>query len=445
MEEFDNDYANRDNDTVSDENDEIVSDNQSADSDTAKSADVIFENVNNPVMPLPENPASSANKKGIKVFSLILALIILLAGIAAASYFAGKNYTDNKNNSVLNMQTKPSGNEKSANEIYNIVNKSVVGIAVYDSKNITEYASGVIFSEDGYIITNDHIYANTAAAKFKIYTYNGMVFDAKFVAGDSRTDIAVLKVDSTGFFPATFGNSEELNIGDYCAAVSKSTEPAADSSISLGNISVLNQRIQNDSSYSQKLIQTDAAINPASSGGALVNMYGQVIGIIYSKLDPSTYDGVGFAIPSLTVKSTVEALIADKKVTGRARLGISYNEIDAVTAAIAGTKTGLYIAEVSKDSNLYGKLNEGDIITSVNGIEIVKDDVILDIIEGKKPGDTISLTVLTSNNKTVKLEAKLLEYVGTSSYNQKKESDNGNDLPNASSDSDGTFDFPYGY
>ncbi len=400
-----------------------------------------------------ETVSEKQNKKGFKIFALLIIFALILTVVASLGYYAGKNAVSiSPKNPSLNLAAKPENNEKlSAEQVYEELNKSVVGIAVYDKEGIKGYASGVVYSEDGYIITNDHIYMETPSAKFKIYSYDGNIYEAKFVAGDTRSDLAVLKVDASGFYPATFGNSDELKFGEEVFAIGRPNDATASSSITGGYISFLNRRVANTTSYSSKLIQTDSAINPGSSGGALVNAYGQVVGITSSKLVGDEYEGVGYAIPTTTVKFVVEELINNGTVTSRAKLGVSYTEIDSVTAEINGSNiSGLKLAEINAESPLYGKASEGDIITGVNDIKILKGETILEIIEAAKPGDKVILTIYSAVSKTSKnIEVELLRAESTSSYEYESLKDN-NSKDNDSKDensknNNGTFDFPFGY
>lgn len=382
------------------------------------------------------------NKNGLKTFIILIVCAIVLCAVSASAYFLGKNNNGKTSfNGSLNLESKPSNtNVNSSQEIYEIVNKSIVGIVVYNEKGISGYASGVVYSEDGYIITNDHIYEDVANAKFKIYTFDGNSLNAEFIAGDTRSDLAVLKADTTGLFPATFGNSDELNFGEEVVAIGRPNDATASSSITGGIVSFINRRVSNSTSYASKLIQTDSAINPGSSGGALVNMYGQVVGITSSKLVGEAYDSVGYAIPTTTVKYVVEELIANKKVTTRAKLGITYTEINDVTAEINNsTVTGLLIADISDECSLNGKFIAGDIITEIDGVKITKGDIVLDKIESLKPGDKITLTIYVEKTGSYKsVEAELLLAESESSYN-------GETLNNENNNYNDTFDFPYGY
>ncbi len=395
-----------------------------------------FEEIKfSPVNPYEKKPMS----RGLKVFSLVLVAVILLSAACCGGYFMGKNSNlYGKNQTSVGLEAKPQkSDELTAAQVYEKVNKSVVGISVYNEKGLVSGASGVIYSKDGYLVTNDHIYSEIAAPKFKIHTYDGKEYSAEYVAGDTISDLAVLKIKGGSFTPATFGNSSDIIFGESVVAVGRPNDPTDKSSISKGIISAVSKRVQTTSNYSASLIQTDSAINPGSSGGALVNMYGQVIGITSAKLAGVEYDAVGFAIPTVMMKRVVEQLISDGGVKDRAKLGISYTAIDSITAEVKGySATGLGIVSVSEDSDLYGKVNAGDIITHVNGNEIKSDEFVLDFIENSKAGDTATFTVLfAKSNRSKDFTVKFKSNVGQSSYQK---------ADNSSDNSDKTFDFPNG-
>lgn len=397
-----------------------------SETDTADMPEVDTENTeNNPSTDLPIffiEPQTVSKKKldkGLKVFAAILAVTVLISACSLGGYFVGRNSVIKNNTNVeLNLQAKPTNtDEYTAAQVYSVVNKSIVGIVVYNAEGKSASASGVVYSEDGYIITNDHIYASIPSPKFKIYTYDGSEYDAKFIAGDNRSDLAVLKVDTSGFFPAVFGNSQELLIGENVVAIGRPSTAQTESSITTGIVSLTERRLAITSSYSTKFIQTNAAINPGSSGGALVNMYGQVVGITSSKIANTDYEGVGFAIPTTEVKKVVESLIKTGEVANRAKIGISYYAVDSVTAEINKIPAkGLYVDSVTNDSKFFGKLSQGDIITHLNGVEIDSDTDVLNFIDGAKPGDTITFTVLTAKNATKTVTGELIKAETQSSY-----------------------------
>ena len=379
-------------------------------------------------------------KKGLKIFTLCIVFLLVTMLATVVGYYFGHNQNAFLNNSgvELDLAAKPKDTDQyTPAQVYDMLDESVVGIMVYNSSGIGSEASGVIYSEDGYIVTNDHIYSEVPNAKFKVYTHDGKEYDAEYVAGDSISDLAVLKIKNANvkFKVPEFGNSKELVCGENVVAIGRPSDATDNSSITSGIISLTKRRVQTTSSYSANLIQTDSAINPGSSGGALVNMYGQVIGITSSKLAGVDYDAVGFAIPTTTVKRVVDQLISEGKVVDRAKLGISYVEITSVIAELQGSgDVGLHIATVSSDSDLSGKVFEGDIITHINGTKITNDDIVLDVIEECKAGDKIKLTIINSNGVSTVYDVTLKSNIGESSYVSEGSNSSGG----------GTFDFPSG-
>ena len=382
---------------------------------------------------------------GLKVFAFIMAVVLVLTTACMAGYFLGKNsasgtYLGNKIS--VGLDAKPTKtDELTAPQVYEKVNPSIVGIRVYNDSGVGANASGVIYSQDGYIVTNDHIYSEVGAAKFKIYTHDGKEYDAVYVAGDVVSDLAVLKIEKGKFTPAKFGDSEQLIFGENVVAIGRPNGASNPSSITKGIISATNRRVQTTSNYSSRLIQTDSSINPGSSGGALVNMYGQVVGITSSKLASVEYDAVGYAIPTTVMKRIVEELIQKGNVVSRAKLGITYTAIDSVTASISEYKyEGLYVQSVAEDSDLYGKVNAGDVITHINGIKVTSDNIVLDIIEQSKAGDKINVTYINKNGNSKTISAVLRANIGESSYSKNEQPPTAS-MPNKN---DGTFDFPFG-
>lgn len=385
--------------------------------------------------------------KGLKVFCLVMAAVILLAATTAGGYFIGRESVSNNyigNKVTVGLEQKPTNKEMSTPaQVYQMLDESIVGIRIYNEAGQMGDASGVIYSSDGYIVTNDHIYSEVGAPKFKVFTHDGTEYDAVYVAGDTVSDLAVLKIENgNNFKAATFGDSEQLINGENVVAIGRPNDATDNSSITSGLISLTRRRVKTTSNYTASLIQTDSAINPGSSGGALVNMYGQVIGITSSKLAGVEYDAIGFAIPTKTMKRVVEQLISKGKVVDRAKLGITYTEVNSVTAEIEQYEAvGLLVVSVSEDSDAFNKIGEGDMITHVNGIKISNDDIILDVIEDCKAGDTISLTVVTKDGDEIDCKIKLRANIGESSYSESigEREDQKNQESNG-----GKFDFPFG-
>lgn len=407
--------------------------------------------------PFSQPPKQRNSKTGLKVFCVILAVAVLLSVGVGVGYIAGGNRdlrNDKSQNTfgapggtvVIEQGTVPTkdGVEKGADGKYTaegvaeIVSDSVVNIIVYnDSGNSSAIASGVIMNDEGYILSNDHIYSDTPNAKFAITLNNGKCYEADYVAGDSRSDLCVLKMkDAKDLTPAVFADSKQLKTGDDVVAIG--SPYGLTGTVTKGIVSAPSRRISfsstvngNTSKYSMRVIQTDTPLNSGNSGGALVNMYGQVVGISSSKIVLSGYEGLCFAIPANDAIKTAKSLIENKKVVGRARLGITYTEISAAKALVNKLPTGLMIQSVDIDSDLYNSgLKQGDIITEINGTTITTADIALDIIDDSSAGDSMTLKVyVASTGKYKKLTAKMLEDKSVSSYSTQEQQTTTSSLP----------------
>ena len=283
------------------------------------------------------------------------------------------------------------------------VRPSVVGIVAYvpTSGGFYDYGntlgqsegSGIIMSADGYIITNAHVV--TGATGIKVVLNNDEEYDAKLIGSDSATDLAVVKIEAGNLTPAEFGDSSSLEVGEYVAAIGNPGGLMLSNSMTQGIVSGINRPLNSgDGGYTMNFIQTDAAINPGNSGGALVNEYGQVIGINSVKIAQTEYEGLGFAIPISDAKPIVDDLIAHGKVTGRVRLGVEGREIDEMTARYNSVPMGFQVFKIDPNSDMASKgVVAGDIITKIDGKEITSQSTIREYLRDFKPGDKVSLTV----------------------------------------------------
>lgn len=284
-------------------------------------------------------------------------------------------------------------------QVISSVSDSVVSITVYSSSGSAgAIASGIIMDKDGYILTNDHIYSEVPNASFLITLNSGTEFKASFVSGDKKSDLAILKIDNpSGLSPATFA-TESVKTGQEVLAIGASA--GLDGSVTQGIVSAVDRRVSNGTS-SEKFIQTTAAINPGTSGGALVNMSGQVVGICSSKYASTDIDNVCFAIPTTRALGVIDQLKTYGKVTNRARLGITYTYVNTVAAELKDVPTGLLVKSIDRDSSLKNSgIKENDIITQVDDTDIVSADQVLDIVEKAQIGDQVKLTVYSSETGT---------------------------------------------
>lgn len=270
--------------------------------------------------------------------------------------------------------------------------------------------SGIIMSEDGYIITNAHVVEG--ATSLKVMTSDGETYEAQLVGSDTVTDLAVVKIDATGLTAAEFGSSEDLRVADKVMAIGNPGGHELSSSVTIGYVSALNRAIANNTTgYTMEYIQTDAAINPGNSGGALINEYGQVVGINSAKISATGYEGLGFAIPIDTAQPIISDLIQYGYVKDRAVLGISGQFIDSMTGRFYGLPQGEYVAQLNSNEAQASGLQVGDVITAIDGQQLDSESTLRSAILSKKPGDTVTLQVYRSaTQKSATVELKLSEY-----------------------------------
>ena len=276
--------------------------------------------------------------------------------------------------------------------------------------------SGIIISEDGYIVTNQHVI--DSATSLKVVTSDGLTYEAKLVGEDTQTDLAVIKIESeTPFTPAEFGSAEDLKVAEEVMAIGNPGGLQLNSSVTMGYVSALDRQITtSDTGYTIECIQTDAAINPGNSGGALVNMQGHVVGINSSKIVATGYEGLGFAIPSDTVQPIVSDLIEFGYVKDRPSAGFFGQYIDYMTARFYGLTQGYFVDVVSSEAAADSGLQRGDVITAIDGTQITADTTITTYIADKKPGDMVILTVdrAATGESDLKIELTLSENTGIS-------------------------------
>lgn len=375
--------------------------------------------------------------KGLKVFLWTfgvivgLAVLFLLSAITASylknnniNLFSSQGSQVSGNTPTLNTKDRTEDeNAMSAQEVYAKVAPSIVGIVTYNpSKGLISsgagQGSGIIMTEDGYIITNAHVIGNSNKYNVTVVIDN-KEYQAKVVGFDVRTDLAVVKIDANGLSPATFGNSDQLAVGEWVLAIGNPGGLEFSNSLTRGLVSALNRSLKSENSSvnsSSKFIQTDAAINPGNSGGALVNMYGQVIGINTAKV--KDFEGMGFAIPINTAKSVVDDIINKGYVSGRVKLGISVRPVSAYEAHINNVPQGILILEINEGSNLISQgVKVGDIITKMDGVNTTNTSDLYGELNKHKAGDTVSLTLyrqsaLSGQSTTLDVKVTLQEDKG---------------------------------
>ena len=286
------------------------------------------------------------------------------------------------------------GKELSLQELYDQCSKSIVAIKGYqDGVDGYYWGSGIILSEDGLILTNTHVIENCDTASVTLYDNSS--YDAALVGADSTSDIAVLRIEATGLTPASFGDSAELAIGDKVAAIGNPLGETFRMTLTDGIISAIDRGISYNG-HSMTLLQTNTAINEGNSGGALFNMYGQVIGVTNMKMmsSYSSIEGIGFAIPSSTIAAVADSLMQYGEVRGRTAIGITVGAIPENVTSHYDLPTGLYVSAVEEKSDAAAKgIQQGDIITAVNGNPASATSDILTVKNTLSVGDTITFTI----------------------------------------------------
>ena len=294
------------------------------------------------------------------------------------------------------------------------VKDSVVGILVYDGFSIEPAGggTGIIMSEDGYIITNAHVVVDSQ--NLTVVMHDETRHSARVVGYDEKTDLAVIKINATGLQPAEFGDSDAVVVGERVIAIGNPGGLAG--SVSQGIVSGLDREISitlsDNTMTTITAIQTDAAINPGNSGGPLLNAWGQVIGINSSKIVASGYEGIGFSIPVNDAKPIIDNLIQFGYVKDRAVLGITVIALDSTNGPANGLPSqGLYIASIEPYSDMLAHgIDPGDVILKANGVELISTDDLTEELKKFRPGDTITMEILhVYDNRTLTVDILLLD------------------------------------
>lgn len=404
----------------------------------------------------PKNPKRHT---GLKVIAFILCLGIVGAGSVQVYKFMDNSQfnidedesessdsgSEERKNMSANADNTPSAPEpqnlpglfdiaartdaKSLPDIVDEIMPSVVGISStfevteqssgfspwgwgFQSEPITRQAvgtgTGIVMTEDGYIVTNAHVvydssdqYRAGEAVEVSVLFSDESEHEAKIIAYDEETDLAVLKIEGSGFVPATFGNSGELRVGELVVAVGNPLGFELFGSVTSGIVSALNREISINEK-NMTLIQTDAAINQGNSGGPLLNSCGQVIGINSAKMSSSygsaTVEGLGFAIPINDAKVIIDDLINNGGVTGRPQIGISAVDITEAYSSYLGLPMGIYVRDVAAGSAAEeAGIRVGDVVIGINDEAVNTMDELNSIKNKFKAGDTITLKVYRNN------------------------------------------------
>lgn len=364
------------------------------------------------------------------LLSAFLASAITAGGMGIGGYFlladkadeniievANSGTTDNGSSAMLLSNTR---RELSVNEIAKAVGPSCVGVInkakvqpqrIYDPFSGRYYyyqnpaegelveqgsGSGIIITEDGYIVTNQHVIAD--ATEITVILNTGEEYKATLIGADAKTDLAVLKIDAKNLTAATLGDSSQVEVGDLAVAIGNPLGQEFAGSVTAGVVSAVNRKMTVDN-RTYNLIQTDAAINPGNSGGALVNKYGEVIGINSIKMSQTGVEGIGFAIASSEAKPIIDDLMNEGYVSGRSLIGITATE----------SRNGLTVYSVTAGSGAEkAGICQGDLIVKADGVVVTTVDALNEIKEKKSPGDYVTLTLIR-NGGLVDVKVQLTE------------------------------------
>ena len=390
---------------------------------------------------------SKGKKKGCLTTVLILFAVLVVAIGVLISAFTGdddkKNNVQSSDDTQMNVVEPPLSAEdvNSAGDVYKRVKDSSVGILVYTRNQQSVYSegTGVVMGLNGdktatYIVTCAHV-IDANNPQIIVQTADGTQYDAVIVGTDAKTDIGLLRVNTTELQPAEFASTDNIQVGDTVYAIGNPGGTQFFGSFTNGMVSAIGRPIDSPVGYEVACIQHTAAINPGNSGGALVNEYGQVIGINSSKIASEEYEGMGFSVPTSTVKEIVDELIKNGYVSNRPVLGINFttasqNQTYSIIVKANKLPAGsIIISSIMNGSDLLNtEVKEGDMIIAVNGKELDTYEVLLEVIENGKVGDVITLTICrvdsNYNISTFDVNVKLVEDSSTSQQ-QEETTDNG--------------------
>lgn len=360
----------------------------------------------------PEMPKAEKKPFWKKPGAMIAGVLVaaMLAGFGGSAIgnavFGGSGggttvYQGKRPSTVINTASIDTSKQMTPAEVYAENVNSTVGITTQVTTNFWGYTtqsaasgSGFIYSADGYIITNYHVIES--ASSIKVTLYDGKSYDAQLVGYDESNDVAVLKIDAKDLTPVTIGDSDNLNVGDSVIAIGN---PLGELTFSLtsGAVSALDREVTMSNNVTMELIQTDCAINSGNSGGALFNLYGEVIGITNAKYSGSSgsgasIDNIGFAIPINSVRSIVDSII-EKGYVAKPYIGVMVSDVSD-EAISYGTPAGAAVVSVTEGGPAEkAGLQANDIITAVDGKEISGKSGLSSIIADCAAGDKLTLSV----------------------------------------------------
>ena len=416
----------------------------------------------NEMPPIPEMPQYSPPPKkerkpltGGKLVALALCCSLLGGviggiGVNLATGKKGPHTTTitqgDRENTVIEIVTRETGTLMTPAEVYAANVNSTVGITTQVTTNLWGFqttsaasGSGFILTEDGYILTNHHVIEDASA--IHVSFFDGQSAPATLIGYDASNDIAVLKVDATGLTPVTLGDSANMNVGDDVVAIGN---PLGELTFSLttGAISALEREVTVSSGVTMRLLQTDCAINSGNSGGALFNLYGEVIGITNAKYSSNStseapIDNIGFAIPVNNIMEIVESII-EKGYVAKPYIGISVSDVSEESQSYGLPKGAAVKQVVSGSPAETAGLLVNDIITHANGEAVSGSNHLVSIVGALNVGDSLKLTVYRQGT-TVELEIIVGETIQSATGSDTQQSGN------SSGGYSGNFEFPWNF
>lgn len=342
--------------------------------------------------------------------------IILSAIVGFGAGYAGSHLSNNTDITIKQETQKAKSGTIQVTDVSDIVEKCKDSVVEITTESVSsgnsifgQYVSqgagsGVIISEDGYIVTNNHVVNN--ATSLKVTTTDGTEFDAKIIGTDSQTDLAIIKIDAQKLQAATLGDSDTLQVGDPAIAIGNPLGELG-GTVTTGIISATDRQITIDNE-TMTLLQTDAAINPGNSGGGLFNSDGNLIGIVNAKESSTGIEGLGFAIPITPAKDVITELMQNGSVTSRSALNVSlYDYTSNNQAQNSKYKDGCYIVQIVRNGAAdKAGLKQNDRIISFDGQDIHSTSDVKAILKKHKIGDTLKI-VVERNSKKVEVEITL--------------------------------------
>lgn len=363
-----------------------------------------------------ENIYKPEKKKSTRFVAGMVAMTVLNLALVGGAFYAGRSFgiqggsVASKQELIETMNTtgetpgavttaNPVG-ELATTEIAKKVGPAVVGITSTIEGQMSIFGtmsqsssegSGIILSADGYIVTNNHVVDGAATVRVMLNT--GTEYDAKLIGKDAQTDLAVIKIEPTEQLTvATIGDSSNLEVGERVVAIGNPMGLEFFGSVTEGIVSAVNRSINVDN-RTMNVIQTDAAINSGNSGGALINRFGEVIGINSVKVAYSGVEGMGFAIPSSEAKPIISDLLEHGYVKGRPVIGISTRDVTEYMAQSYSWPQGVQVMEVSSEAARAAGLQQGDIIIEVEGQKVTDSETLNKIKSEYAPGHALKMQV----------------------------------------------------